>query len=73
MDGDRVTKTEGAVKAGDGTYTFKMDAMDRVEAGTGYSTANGGVAEGERMLVGYIHKPRGTGSRMHSHPNSTLR
>ena len=21
------------------------------------------------MLVGYIHKPRGTGSRMHSHPN----
>ena len=25
--------------------------------------------EGERMLVGYIHKPRGTGSRMHTHEN----
>ena len=72
MDGDRVTKTEGAIKAGDGTYTFKMDELDRVEAGTGYSTSNGGVVEGERMLVGYIHKPRGTGSRMHSHPNEQL-
>ena len=27
------------------------------------------MVEGERMLVGYIHKPRGTGSRMHSHKN----
>ena len=27
------------------------------------------MVEGERMLVGYIHKARGTGSRMHSHPN----
>ncbi|MGH8663040.1 MAG: cupin domain-containing protein, partial [Burkholderiales bacterium] len=27
------------------------------------------VVEGERMLVGYIHKPRGTGSRMHTHKN----
>ena len=38
-------------------------------AGTGYSTSEGGVVEGERMLVGYIHKARGTGSRPHSHPN----
>ena len=38
-------------------------------AGAGYSSAHGGVVEGERMLVGYIHKPRGTGSRMHSHRN----
>ena len=43
--------------------------VDKVPAGTGYSSAHGGVVEGERMLVGYIHKPRGTGSRMHSHPN----
>lgn len=72
MDGDRVTKTEGAIKAGDGKYTFKMDELERIEAGTGYSTSNGGVVEGERMLVGYIHKPRGTGSRLHSHPNEQL-
>ena len=37
--------------------------------GTGYSTSKGGVVEGERMLVGYIHKAKGTGSRPHSHPN----
>ncbi len=72
MDGDRVTKTEGAIRAGDGTYTFKMDELECIEAGTGYSTSNGGVVEGERMLVGYIHKPRGTGSRPHTHPNEQL-
>jgi quercetin dioxygenase-like cupin family protein len=40
-----------------------------VPAGTGYSTSHGGVIEGERMLVGWIHKERGTGSRMHTHKN----
>jgi quercetin dioxygenase-like cupin family protein len=63
------TKTAGAVKGGVDTYHYRMSKLERVPAGTGYSTANGGVVEGERMLVGYIHKPRGTGSRMHSHKN----
>ena len=63
------TKTEGAVKGGEGTYQYNLPQVEKVAAGTGYSTAHGGVVEGERMLVGYIHKPRGTGSRMHSHPN----
>ena len=63
------TKTEGAVKGGEGTYQYDLANVDKVPAGTGYSSAHGGVVEGERMLVGYIHKPRGTGSRMHSHPN----
>ncbi|MDH5747826.1 MAG: cupin domain-containing protein [Rhodospirillales bacterium] len=63
------TKSEGAVKAGNGKHTFNMGNLEKVPAGTGYSTSHGGVVEGERMLVGYIHKPRGTGSRMHSHPN----
>jgi quercetin dioxygenase-like cupin family protein len=40
-----------------------------VPAGTGYSSAHGGVVEGSRMLVGYIHKTRGSGSRMHTHKN----
>jgi quercetin dioxygenase-like cupin family protein len=31
--------------------------------------SHGGVVEGERMLVGYIQKPKGTGARMHTHPN----
>jgi len=63
------TKTAGAIKGGEGRYHYRMNNLKRVPAGTGYSTANGGVVEGERMLVGYIHKPRGTGSRMHSHKN----
>jgi quercetin dioxygenase-like cupin family protein len=63
------TKTAGALKAGDGKYHFRVAEVKKVAAGTGYSTSHGGVIEGERMLFGYIHKPRGTGSRMHSHPN----
>ncbi len=63
------TKTEGAVAAGDGKYSFRIANLKKIAAGTGYSTAIGGVVEGARMLVGYIHKPRGTGSRMHSHKN----
>ncbi len=66
---ERETKTQGAFKAGSGQYHFKMNELDVVPAGTGYSTSKGGVVEGERMLVGYIHKARGTGSRVHSHPN----
>ena len=66
---ERKTKTEGAVKAGNGQYHFTMKDLTVVPAGTGYSTSKGGVVEGERMLVGYINKAQGTGSRMHSHPN----
>ena len=63
------TKTAGAIRAGKGKYHFHMAKVKKVAAGTGYSTSHGGVVEGERMLFGFIHKPRGTGSRMHSHPN----
>jgi len=63
------TKTAGAVKGGRGKYQFPLAKLKKVPAGTGYSTSHGGVVEGERMLVGYIHKPRGTGSRMHTHKN----
>ena len=63
------TKTAGAIKAGDGKYHFRVANIKKIAAGTGYSTSHGGVVEGARMLFGYIHKPRGTGSRMHSHPN----
>jgi quercetin dioxygenase-like cupin family protein len=65
----RKTKTAGAVKGGAGQYQFTLAKVRDVPAGTGYSTSHGGVVEGERMLVGYIHKARGTGSRMHTHKN----
>jgi quercetin dioxygenase-like cupin family protein len=67
--GKSATKTEGAIKAGGGKYQFDLARVRKVDAGRGYSTSHGGVIEGERMLVGYIHKPRGTGSRMHTHKN----
>jgi quercetin dioxygenase-like cupin family protein len=63
------TKTAGAIRGGNGKYQFPLARLKKVPAGTGYSTSHGGVVEGERMLVGYIHKPRGTGSRMHTHKN----
>jgi quercetin dioxygenase-like cupin family protein len=63
------TKSAGAVKAGSGRYQFALAGLKDVPAGIGYSTSHGGVVEGERMLVGYIHKERGTGSRMHTHKN----
>ena len=63
------TKTAGAVKGGKGLYQFTLANLKDVPAGTGYSTSHGGVVEGERMLVGWIHKERGTGSRMHTHRN----
>src|SRR5688572_29871803 len=63
------TKTEGAIKGGGDRYHYPFAKLKKVPAGTGYSTSRGGVVEGERMLVGLIDKPRGTGSRMHSHPN----
>ena len=63
------TKTAGAVKGGRGAYQYNLSRVKKVPAGTGYSTAHGGVVEGDRMLVGWIHKARGTGSRMHAHPN----
>ena len=63
------TKTAGAVKAGHGEYYFRIAEIEKVDAGTGYSTSHGGVVEGDRLLVGWIHKPHGTGSRMHAHKN----
>ncbi|HKU70716.1 MAG TPA: cupin domain-containing protein [Burkholderiales bacterium] len=63
------TKTAGAIKGGRGKYQFHLSKVKDVPAGTGYSTSHGGVVEGERMLVGWIHKERGTGSRMHTHKN----
>ena len=66
---DRETTNEGAFKAGDGEYYFDLDDLAGIDAGTGYSTAHGPIVEGERMQVGLIHMPAGTGASMHTHPN----
>src|SRR2546430_17179428 len=61
--------TEGAIKAGAGRYTFDLAALHTIDAGPGYSTAHGSVIEGERIQIGLMRVPRGTGGRPHSHPN----
>ena len=63
------TKTPGAIKAGAGRYTFDLARLSTIDAGPGYSTAHGPVVEGERIQVGLIRMPKGTGARPHSHPN----
>jgi quercetin dioxygenase-like cupin family protein len=66
---EQTTKTVGAIKAGHGQYTFDLAHLQKIDAGPGYSTAHGPVVEGERMQIGLIRMPRGTGARPHSHPN----
>jgi len=63
------TKTEGAIKAGHGKYCFDLGNLQSLDAGPGYSTAHGPVVEGERIQIGLMRMPRGTGGRLHSHPN----
>jgi quercetin dioxygenase-like cupin family protein len=63
------TKTPGAIKAGDGRYTFDLKRLATIDAGPGYSTAHGPLVEGERMQIGLMRMPKGTGGRPHSHPN----
>jgi len=65
----QTTKTAGAIKAGAGRYTFDLAKLATIDAGPGYSTAHGPVVEGERIQIGLIRMPRGTGARPHSHPN----
>ena len=50
---------EGAIKAGNGDYIFKLPELARMEAGRGVSTGEGPVVEGARMQVGLISKKRG--------------
>ena len=62
-------KSKGATRAGNGQYIFDMEKLGHMDAGTGYSSANGPVVEGDRIQVGLITFARGTGARPHSHPN----
>jgi quercetin dioxygenase-like cupin family protein len=62
-------KNRGAVKGGNGHYIFDLTGLQRMDAGVGYSSAEGPVIEGERIQVGLISMKRGTGARAHTHPN----
>lgn len=68
-DPNSETKTRGATKAGNGRLVFPMAEMDELRIGADYSTTRGSVVEGDRMMVGLMRIPAGTGAERHSHPN----
>lgn len=62
-------RTPGAKRAGPGEYIFNLANVNHILGGPDYSTANGACVEGERMIVGLMRMPAGTGAEPHSHPN----
>lgn len=50
-------------------YFFELNARDKSYLAGDYSSAFGAVIEGKRMQVALVHKEKGSGSRLHSHPN----
>jgi quercetin dioxygenase-like cupin family protein len=62
-------RTPGAKRAGPGQYVFDLAKVNHILGGPDYSTANGACVEGDRMIVGLMRMPAGTGAEAHSHPN----
>ena len=62
-------RTPGAKRAGPGEYVFDLAEVNHILGGPDYSTANGACVEGDRMIVGLMRMPAGTGAQAHSHPN----
>jgi mannose-6-phosphate isomerase-like protein (cupin superfamily) len=62
-------RTPGATRAGKGQYLFNLANVNHILGGPDYSTANGSCVEGDRMIVGLMRMPAGTGATAHSHPN----
>src|SRR3954452_10949650 len=69
MTDDQRPLTVGAKKAGKGEHVFDLARVNHIQAGPDYSTANGSVVEGDRMMVALMRMPAGTGAERHSHPN----
>ena len=62
-------RTPGATRAGPGDYLFDLGTVSSIMGGPAYSTAHGPCIEGDRMIVGLMRMPAGTGAEPHSHPN----
>jgi quercetin dioxygenase-like cupin family protein len=62
-------RTPGAKRAGPDEYVFDLARLNHILGGPDYSTANGACVEGDRMIVGLMRMPAGTGAEAHSHPN----
>jgi quercetin dioxygenase-like cupin family protein len=62
-------RTPGAKRAGPGEYLFDLARINHIKGGPDYSSVEGGVVEGDRMIVALMRMPAGTGAVAHSHPN----
>jgi hypothetical protein len=51
-------RTPGAKRAGPGEHLFDLATVNHMLGGPDYSTANGSVVEGERMIVALAHGGR---------------
>jgi quercetin dioxygenase-like cupin family protein len=68
-NGVPAARTSGAKRAGPGEHVFDLAKIDRIPGGPGYSSACGACVEGDRMIIGLMRMPAGTGAAMHSHSN----
>src|SRR4030088_3540717 len=66
---DQSVRTPGATRAAPGEYLFDLAKVNHILGGPDYSTANGACVEGDRMIVGLMRMPAGTGAEPHFHPN----
>jgi len=69
MPSQFAARTPGAKRAGPGEHVFDLAKVNHILGGPDYSTANGACVEGDRMIVGLMRMPAGTGAAAHSHPN----
>jgi len=69
MSSEPAARTPGALRAGPGRHVFDLGTVNHILGGPDYSTANGACVEGDRMIVGLMRMPAGTGAQAHSHPN----
>jgi quercetin dioxygenase-like cupin family protein len=69
MSNQAAARTPGAKRAGPGEYLFDLAKVNHIKGGPDYSSVEGGVVEGDRMIVALMRMPAGTGAQAHSHPN----
>ena len=69
MSHQTTARTPGAKRAGPGEHLFDLARVNKIKGGPDYSSVEGGVVEGDRMIVALMRMPAGTGAEPHSHPN----
>jgi|SRR5665647_1186263 len=56
-------------QAGNGKYIFNLAKAEGFAIGPHYTTSVGMPVKGDKVQVVLVHKAKGTGARLHTHPN----